>query len=843
MTNPTTYLKPGFLVALTPRRYTVRFIQLPPNLRKPTPVRIAVIEAFSRGYTGSIEDLVVDVAKRLKGHRPAVREFIAHLADNGYLTDAPPEKIYGGQDSGATGVVHGEEIAISAPVNLVTQDGEYLWYDHDGNLRLRLSMPEVFAASMFTEPVTVKAAREEYLALEISDRLTAAQFDVLVSRLAGAGLIQRPHNFFVKETPLFFTVEKRVLQAHVDKRVAAHDAMVAETGKNLVQVIPVNDQVGTTPAALGLLMAYAMEYDNRTLRDKFNFVPMFLADDVHLLARAATPGVYLFSNYLWTLEENMKLSALVRAMNPANITIHGGPSTPSYEKDCEKFFADNPHVDITVRGEGEQTFTEILLALDPSNMRNLDVLQNVNGLTYRTANGVRRTAERERIVDLDTIPSPYLMGLFDDFGAVHAGAVIESNRGCPYGCTFCDWGSATLSRVRRFDLDRVFKELEWSAKNQIEDASLADANFGMLERDVSIAEKIAELKRAYGFPRSVGINYAKNQVTYLRQIIKIFADVGILSEGKISLQTMDATTLKVIDRSNIKLEKYNELSTEFRRAKLPLIVEMLMGLPGATTQAFHNDLQECADRDMRVLLHHIMLLPNSPMNDPEYRKEHGIVARAGEYLKEAATYTRKEWDEMNELRNAFYLLDSFGVLRYVARFVRREKGIREVEFYDQVQSDVLRNSRKWPVFATVLRSTESYMAPPGSWALFIAEVRRYLVEELGIADDSALRTTLAVQHAHLPAPGRVFPHTITLEHDYAAWWELVLTTREEGHRTDWEKHVPQLRDFGPGTLVVDDPNAISIRDVGVPLNVLLFNLRSWELDSPVARPRVDLVAS
>ena len=32
--------------------------------------------------------------------------------------------------------------------------------------------------------------------------------------------------------------------------------------------------------------------------------------------------------------------------------------------------------------------------------------------------------------------------------AAHAGAIIETNRGCPYGCTFCDWGSATRSRIQ-----------------------------------------------------------------------------------------------------------------------------------------------------------------------------------------------------------------------------------------------------------------------------------------------------------------------------------------------------------------------------------------------------------
>lgn len=471
------------------------------------------------------------------------------------------------------------------------------------------------------------------------------------------------------------------------------------------------------------------------------------------------------------------------------------------------------------------------------NSAGLDVLKDVEGLTYRTDTGYVRTGNRDRITDIDTIPSPYLTGLFDEFGSVRAGAVIETNRGCPYGCTFCDWGSATLSKVRRFDLDRVFAELEWSAKNNIEDASIADANFGMLSRDVEITEKIAELKRKYGYPKSVGINYAKNQVKYLRDIIRIMADVEILTEGKVSLQSMDETTLQVIDRANIKLDKYNELASEFRRANLPLAVEIMVGLPGATTAAFHNDLQQCTNRDVRVMLNNTTLLPNSPMNAPEYREKHAIKALPGEMLKETATFTRAEWDAMNLLKMAYYLFDSYGLLRYVARLIRSERGIAEVEFYDSVQLEVRANPKKWPVFFSVLTTLEGYMAPPGSWGLYMEEVRRYLIEHMGLEEDSALRTTLAVQHAHLPAAGRQFPLSLELEHNFSEWWTAILVAREDGHREDWENHTPKLSEFGPGTLMIDDPYDICHSELGKPINLLLYSLRTWELKSPVARPR------
>ena len=821
------------------KRQSYIFSQLPGLLKRVSPARLMLIDAFNRGFNGELDELVSDIVAKSNGQRAGLNSFINELRSAGCLTDSQPQNRFTGEDDGVTGTVTFSEVIIATPTSLICQGGKYLWYNHEGTLLLKLSLAEVTATAIFTEATSVSAAKELYMMQEVYESLNSEDFDMLVARLAGANLFSQPPEKKEHEKPvLAVRVDAAKVQAMVDARVVKHDEKAIDSGKNLVQVVPVNTQAGTAPASLGLLVAYAKEYQGGRLNDRYDFVPMFLIDESRIVERGITPGVFIFSNYLWTVEDSLRLSAAVKAVNPANITIHGGPSTPSYEKDCEQFFLDNPHVDIAVRGEGELTFSDILDKLDIENAGGLDVLKDVEGLTYRGATGVVRTGNRDRIADLNTIPSPYLTGLFDEFGSVSAGAVIETNRGCPYGCTFCDWGSATLSKVRRFELDRVYAELEWSAKNQIQDASIADANFGMLARDVAITEKIAELKSSYGYPRSVGINYAKNQVKYLRDIIRIMAEAGILTEGKVSLQSMDETTLQVIDRANIKLDKYNELATEFRRADLPLAVEIMVGLPGATSAAFHNDLQQCTNRDVRAMLNNTTLLPNSPMNDPAYRKEHAIVAAPGEMLKETASYTREEWEGMNRLKIAYYLFDSYGLLRYVARFIRSEKGIGEVEFYDSVQKEARKNPGKWPVISTLLSTLEEYMAPPGSWGLYINEVQRYMVDHVGMNDDSALRTVLAVQHAQLPAADRQFPDLLELGHDFSAWWDTILVAREEGHRDDWEQHAPKLSEFAPGTLNVEDPNGVCLSELGKPLNSLLYSLRSWELDSSVARPRL-----
>jgi radical SAM superfamily enzyme YgiQ (UPF0313 family) len=214
--------------------------------------------------------------------------------------------------------------------------------------------------------------------------------------------------------------------------------------------------------------------------------------------------------------------------------------------------------------------------------------------------------------------------------------ILESNRGCPYGCTFCDWGSATASKIRQFDLDRIFAELEWSALNRFEVIAFADANFGSFARDVDIAQRTADLKRTHGYPQQLGTNYAKNSVKHLKPIVEALVKGDIIAKGLLSLQSMDEDTLSVINRKNIKLEKYEALAAEFRANNLPLYIDLMMGLPGSTLKSFQGDLQQCIDREVFPKIHPTQLLVNSPMNEPSYREKirhYGCTQRDSDLLR------------------------------------------------------------------------------------------------------------------------------------------------------------------------------------------------------------------
>jgi hypothetical protein len=235
-------------------------------------------------------------------------------------------------------------------------------------------------------------------------------------------------------------------------------------------------------------------------------------------------------------------------------------------------------------------------------------------------------------------------------------------------------------------------------------------------------------------------------------------------------------------------------------------------------------------------VHTTVLLANSPMNEPEYRLENGIVARPGEEVRESSTFTRAEWDDMYRLRTAFWLFENFGILRQVATYTRAETGRREIDFYEQLVMDVHDHPEQWPALAVTLRVLPDLMVPPVSWRWMVDELHRYLIERVGLADDSALGTVLAVQHALLPARDRRFPVALQLDHDYAAWHAAMAALRDDGHLADWHERLGPLREYGPAPFTVDDPLDSCQKFLG-PTYTFLSEDSAWDLASPVSRPR------
>jgi hypothetical protein len=824
---------------------------------------LLLLQELARRAEGTVDVVVSRAAARAAVEASRLSDFVESLRTRGLLPRGGERCT--GPGAGRPDVVPAGDADVSLRaltpfVFRLTADGFEL-LDHEGVTILRLDAVELSATTEFCTAGTSAAAFERHRVAAAPLALDAAEFEALVAQLrrvgvvaeASANLMEGREN---RDARLIYGYFMR-LGRSVDIACEAHTTSERErertTGTTRVPVVPIDDRGNPMPLALGMLLAHAKSYKGGVLEEHFQFVPQWLTRSDRLPDIASRPGIFLFSNYIWSHGQNLGYSDRIKALSPSSVTIHGGPDTPKYEDDVQAYFRANPSVDIAVHGEGEETLAELLEALIGAvgdGPADLSRLRDVAGLSYRDGDGAVHTAKRDRLVDLDEIPSPFLAGIFDVHAAAGTSmAIVETNRGCPYGCTFCDWGSATLSRIRKFDMDRVSGELEWCARNRVPRVFLADANFGIMERDVEIAETIAELKGTYGFPTLVSTNYAKNTTKHLKKIVQTFVDADILTQGLLSLQSMDAGTLKTVKRSNIKTEKYDDLAHEFRRADLPLFVDLMLGLPGATKASFRRDLQGCIDREITAKVYPTELLVNSPMNEADYRQMHRIETSAplGALVRTSrnpdgstkralvvstASFSRADYDEMLDLRRVFIVADNFGVLRQISRFVRQEIGLAEIEFYEGLRVEAGARPDRWPALAFTFRVVPFLGMPPVSWRLLMDEIRTYVTTVLGMPDDDALDTVMRVQHALLPARGRQFPVVLGVEHDFEAWHRAMVDVKDAGF-DDWTDRVPRLGSLAPATFTIDDPYDVCGRALGVEIDENLHG--SWELASSVAR--------
>lgn len=570
------------------------------------------------------------------------------------------------------------------------------------------------------------------------------------------------------------------------------------------------------------IVAYARVHDGGALNAGYDLRRAAPAAEV--LAELATldgPAVVLCSNYVWSTDPNLAFAAEALACNPEVVAVHGGPSTPKYEEDLRRFLVGRSGAHAAVQGEGEITFAAVLEALAgawalPVEQR-LSVLDGVEGVRYvDPATGrLVMNPDRERHAELADFPSPFGSGELADVDdeVLHSERVllpVETNRGCPYGCSFCDWGSATMSRIRKFPIERVREDLAWLADHRIDSWIMADANFGILPRDPEIAEEVARLKAASSYPSLVGIAAPKTLTDRFVEILDTILGAGITMRTSLALQTRDDETLAAIERRNIKTETYDALAVKLRQRGLPVTSDIMVGLPGATIASLKADLQWHVDHQVRPFFYPTALLPNAPMNDPEYRTRFQIRSTSGSavaHVVATSSYSPEERRTMDRITYAFQCFEVHGILRHVLRVLQWDRGRLAVDVVQDIVELVDADPADHPLTAWLLRQMDLFFVPPVGWAPLLAELRSILVDDLGIADGTDLDTAFAVSLAVLPAPRRRFPQKVALDHDYVAYFRSATGNLLLDGRPG-EPDRP-LAEHGPAELTIhDDPDRL-----------------------------------
>ena len=451
------------------------------------------------------------------------------------------------------------------------------------------------------------------------------------------------------------------------------------------------------PYAVALLSAFAMS--DAEIQENYELKRLiFLREDVEeAVAAMENPWFVGFSNYVWNTEYNKRLAKRVKEAYPNCHIIFGGHNVPPNNN----FLEDYPYIDFLLHGEGEIPFQLLLKEL----LREQPDFASLPSLSYRVTPAENHKTPVLIPTGLE-YPSPYLEGyldsLFDAYPSIKFSAILETSRGCPYQCAYCDW-ALLKSKIRQFPIERVHAEIRWMSEHKIEYIWGADSNFGLFPRDEQIVDYMLECKAHNGYPEKIRINYAKNNEDTVFNIVKKLNESESSKFGStLSFQSMSPTVLENIGRKNMDFEHFKSLMLRYNDEKIRTYSELILGLPGETYESFCEGIEILLDAGQHnaIEYYRCLLLPNSAMAAPDFMAKHGIEAKkiihpqVHAYISDAAT------DEMFEVvvrtdtmdKEAMIRANQFaimvqamhggGLLRYFAIYLHLEKKHGYAAFYN-----------------------------------------------------------------------------------------------------------------------------------------------------------------
>ena len=379
--------------------------------------------------------------------------------------------------------------------------------------------------------------------------------------------------------------------------------------------------------AFPLNVGFIASYCKKLFGDAVEITLFKYIEDIDKAVNESPPDILGLSNYCWSHSVSYEIFKMCKKSNPNVITVWGGPNFPIDFPSQKKFMKQYPEVDVYVPTEGETGFSNIVsLILKLASLENAsETIQKnpIEGCISRDDNGeIHYSIPTIRISSLNEIPSPYQNGMMDKFFDGKLTPMLQTNRGCPFHCTFCTDGRDETNKVNHFSIERVQSDIEYIAEHTPKNTHslhISDLNFGMYPRDLEICESLAKIQQKFNYPKYIKCTTGKNQKD---KIINAIKKLNNSLRVTMSVQSLDPDVLHNIRRDNISVDHMLALYPALKEANLQTTSEVILGLPGET---FENHIQTLRDlvkaRMDEIVVHTCMLLDGSEMGLPEERKK------------------------------------------------------------------------------------------------------------------------------------------------------------------------------------------------------------------------------
>lgn len=464
------------------------------------------------------------------------------------------------------------------------------------------------------------------------------------------------------------------------------------------------------PLGIGFIGQYAKQKFGDDIKiSLYKKVDKFFEEAIENPPDVVGLALYYWANYL-----NKSVVKRLRKLfkNKVKIII-GGPSIDS-DKEQQKIFLKEkfPEVDAIVINEGEIAFSNGL-----NNILSVNKFDEpIEGISFLKDNQIISGKPIGTSTDLTLLGSPYLSGLLDDFLHSDYQPIIQTSRFCPYTCTFCVSGK-NRGKLRGFPLNQVYEELKFISKKFSDRPHhlfrIADENFGILKRDIEIAEELLKCKKEYGFPQRLFFYNDKRFTEISRKIVEIIGDMCQYGMT-LSLQTENPESLKAINRRNVTDEEIDDAIKWATKLNMPTTTELIFGLPYETKSGFVDLLNKSIDRGFdTILAQALFIMDGIELNRPDQREKYKFntkvrplsssygyvndefVAEHEEVVTSSETFSEDDFIEIRKMCFMFFSAFTVGLQKWFFQFVKNyDKDLKLTDIFHNFMHP--NREQEWP---------------------------------------------------------------------------------------------------------------------------------------------------
>jgi len=302
--------------------------------------------------------------------------------------------------------------------------------------------------------------------------------------------------------------------------------------------------------------------------------------------------------------------------------ILGGPQVSYAPPGVDALY---PHADFFIRGYAEHALAELVGSRGA---------RLPSGVSARDADFNGESAKR----DLTSLPSPLLTRV------VHPGSFMrwETQRGCPYICSFCQHReSGSRMQFRHFSDNRLRLEMELIVASKVLEIAVLDPVFNMGRASIQHLELLAHL----GYSGRIALQCRLELLT--EPFLKACRELDVVLE--FGLQTMNKEELRAIKRGGKRI-KIDEAIGLLHHHRVPFEVSLIYGLPLQTPASFQASIEWCRERGVEVVrAFPLMLLRGTQLNQERERWKLVENDDPIPVVVQSSTFTRSDWEQMHDM--------------------------------------------------------------------------------------------------------------------------------------------------------------------------------------------------